>query len=127
MFRYPDGVAGVALLLLRCSDALIAFPLIARLPSHFLIAGGGLIISILIAFALSAGLATRAAALCLAMAAGIDIALANENLGLLVIAHIGGCTALALLGPGAYSIDAKLFGRRVIRLDPRAPDRGSRS
>jgi hypothetical protein len=26
--------------------------------------------------------------------------------------------ALAMIGPGAYSIDAALFGRRVITLDP---------
>jgi hypothetical protein len=37
---------------------------------------------------------------------------------------MGGAVSLVLLGPGAWSIDAHLHGRRVIRLDPRSPERG---
>ena len=32
---------------------------------------------------------------------------------------------LALLGPGAYSLDARRFGRRVVRHDAAPPERGS--
>ena len=34
--------------------------------------------------------------------------------------------ALLLLGPGAFSMDAHRYGRRVILLKPRSPDRGMR-
>lgn len=37
---------------------------------------------------------------------------------LVVLALLLGA-ALAMLGPGAYSLDAKMFGRRVVRLPPR--------
>lgn len=32
-------------------------------------------------------------------------------------AHVLSAVALALLGPGAYSMDALLFGRRIVRID----------
>ena len=36
------------------------------------------------------------------------------------VAHlVVNCGVLAVLGPGAYSIDARLFGRRVLRIPPR--------
>jgi hypothetical protein len=44
---------------------------------------------------------------------------------LTMIARACAFAALGLLGPGAYSIDASVFGRRVIRLEPRGPDRAS--
>jgi hypothetical protein len=59
-----------------------------------------------------------AAAIATAFMTGSDSALT-------MIARACGCVALGLLGPGAYSIDANVFGRRVIRLEPRGPDRAS--
>jgi hypothetical protein len=49
----------------------------------------------------------------------------GSDSALTMIALACGCAALGLLGPGAYSIDANVFGRRVIRLEPRGPDRAS--
>ena len=41
-----------------------------------------------------------------------------------LLACAGSAAALALLGPGAFSVDAKWYGRRVIKLVARTPDRG---
>jgi uncharacterized membrane protein YphA (DoxX/SURF4 family) len=35
------------------------------------------------------------------------------------------CLSLAALGPGAYSIDARLFGRKQLRIPPRTQPDGS--
>ena len=124
ILRYPDGVTGLALLLMRLSYALIAFPSLTRLwpasDSWWLAA-----IPSAMALALVAGFGTRAAALLLVSTLAADLLTAPGEFVLLLLASAGGAGALALLGPGAYSIDAHRFGRRVIRLEPRSPDRGS--
>jgi uncharacterized membrane protein YphA (DoxX/SURF4 family) len=125
ILRYPDGAAGVALLLMRLSCALVGFPALARLwpaPDSWWMAA---IASAAMALALLAGIATRAAALLLVAALAADLVTARGEIVLLVLASGGAAGALVLLGPGAYSIDAHRFGRRVIRLAPRSPNRGS--
>jgi uncharacterized membrane protein YphA (DoxX/SURF4 family) len=45
---------------------------------------------------------------------------ASAHLDILLLASLLlSSAALALLGPGAYSIDARLFGRRVVVVPPR--------
>jgi len=124
ILRYPDGLFGVALLLLRLSYAVIAFPALARLwpaPSITVPMGLG---AAAIALALISGFGARAAALLLAAMLAIGICSARGELAWFLVSCTGGGVALALLGPGAWSIDAHLYGRRVIRLEPRSPERG---
>ncbi|MBC9032887.1 hypothetical protein IAG41_10830 [Sphingomonas sp. JC676] len=123
--RYPDGAIGVALLLMRISYAWIAFPALARLwptSSSWWLAAT---VSTVIALAVVTGFGTRMAALLLLSALVADLLTARGEVILFILGSVGGAGALALLGPGAYSIDAHRYGRQVIRLEPRSPDRGS--
>jgi hypothetical protein len=81
---FPSGPAGVALLLRRLS---VASLIVAMLHLNFPPQW------------LSVGIAIVAVALLVGLSARFAAAL---------------CAAFALLGVGAYSIDARLFGRRVI-------------
>lgn len=125
ILRYPDGAPGLALLLLRLSHALGAFPSLARLwpaPDHWALVA---IPAAILALSLTAGIGTRVAALLLACASAAAFPDAPRETACLLLSSAGGSAALALLGPGAYSIEARRFGRQVIRLEPRSPDRGS--
>jgi len=73
---------------------------------------------------LLAGFATRLAALVLGAAVLLALPLSTTVQQLLLAGHVGGCAAIALLGPGAYSADARRHGHRVIHLRTRTPDRG---
>jgi putative oxidoreductase len=107
--RYPDGAAGIALVLLR----------LACVPK------ASMVVSAALALALALGFGTRIVAFVLAAAAIVTAFTTGSDSALTMIARACGCAALGLLGPGAYSIDANVFGRRVIRLEPRGPNRAS--
>jgi uncharacterized membrane protein YphA (DoxX/SURF4 family) len=83
-----------------------------------------------IALLLAIGLATRAVALLLGAAAAVALAMPGGTAQALLLAgQVGACVALALAGPGAFSIDARRHGRRVIHLQASSrqagtPDRG---
>lgn len=127
ILRYPDGVAGAALLLLRLSCALIVFPSISPvLPSspNAWLAG---IVSAILTVALAAGMGARVASFLLTAALVVDLSDAGGQDALFLLGAAGSAGALVLLGPGAYSIDAHRFGRRVIRVEPRSPERGDGS
>jgi uncharacterized membrane protein YphA (DoxX/SURF4 family) len=124
ILRYPDGLFGVALLLLRLSYAVITFPALARLwPAPSVTVPMGLGVAVIV-LALVSGFGARAAALMLAAVLAIGIDSARGDLTWFLVGCMGGAVSLVLLGPGAWSIDAHLHGRRVIRLDPRSPERG---
>jgi putative oxidoreductase len=124
-YRYPDGVVGFALLLIRMCYAFVTFGVAATLsisPSsvHLIHTGAGLI-----ALFLVLGFATRLAALFLGIAVVVMLVKSGLAQQLLLAGHIGGCLAIVLAGAGAFSIDARRHGRRVIRLQTRTPDRGA--
>jgi len=122
---YPDGVTGAALLLMRISSASV---LIALLPLLDLTQWRwwlGAICAAVIGLALAAGFGTRAAAVLLVLALAAAMLAIPASLVVLLFGSAGAAGALVLLGPGAYSVDAHLFGRRVIRVEPPSPDRGS--
>jgi putative oxidoreductase len=121
--RYPDGAAGVALVLLRLACAGIAIHAIPHPPLTQVSPNASIVVAATFALALAIGFGTRIVAFVLAAAAVTTALMTDSSIALTMMARACGCAALGLLGPGAYSIDANVFGRRVIRLEPRAPDR----
>jgi putative oxidoreductase len=116
---FPEGLPGIALVLLRVSVALTVLHHVYLrqevLPAWFLAT------LLLLAAMLVVGFLTPIVAL-LAMAVQLigPAGLTLPNV-VVVTASTLNALALALLGPGAYSLDALRFGRRVVDL-PSAED-----
>jgi uncharacterized membrane protein YphA (DoxX/SURF4 family) len=116
---FPAGTAGVGLLLLRVS---VTISLLALTSAETTAVDWRHLLAILAAIALCVGVQTRVAAgisllACLyAIGAGISLALNAV--------HLATAVALCLIGPGAFSVDARIFGRRQIRLGQRRPPTG---
>lgn len=113
---------GVGLLLLRTAIGLIAAThgagLIASAGSAWQESGVGLTV-ILVGAALIAGLLTPCAAALVAIGAVLSVTRAAEPSVTHGLAHgliLIDALSLVLLGPGAYSVDARLFGRREIHI-----------
>src|SRR5215468_2201492 len=108
--EFPRGWPGIGLLLLRISvsTACLQACVGCEACTAWLLLG-----LIMLCASLCLGALTPLAA-ALALAVGL-IAAANciNGAGLVVITIID-AVALAVLGPGAYSLDARLFGRRVV-------------
>jgi uncharacterized membrane protein YphA (DoxX/SURF4 family) len=106
---FPDGRAGVGLILLRVTVG-ASLVLHARIslvaPAWQMIAAGSL--ALLVALLLLIGFLTPVAG-----SFGAVIGLVNATATGLCFSLIA--VAIVLLGPGAYSIDSRLFGRREIR------------
>ena len=106
---YPRGLPGAGLFLLR-----VAVGLTVALDtdgSLVLMAGCALLV---------AGLFTPLAALVMATALATSLyraTTAHSEIGLLTLPVV--CAAIAMLGPGAWSVDARLFGRREIAIPRR--------
>ena len=111
---FPSGAPGIALVLLRLSVALTVLlvgyarrdELAVVLLAALVVLTTGLIIGFLTPI-----LAILAMAVQFTGSSGFDI----PNTAFAAISLID-ALALALLGPGAYSIDAARFGRRVVEL-----------
>jgi hypothetical protein len=114
---FPEGWPGMGLLSLRCS---VAIALLAEvycqrqaLPSWMQGTAVLLSIAMFVGFMtpIAAAVGLLLQALCWFKSGGGGVAMA-------IIASFD-ITALALLGPGSYSIDAFRFGRRVLVLPQR--------
>jgi putative oxidoreductase len=120
---FPDGAPGLGLLLLRAVLGVGAISSgVADLVTGALLG----VLDIVVGSLLLAGFLTPVAAILLGLAA-LNIAFSEEKwtpVSVFIVA-----LATALLGPGAFSIDARLFGRReiiipVVRRE--SPDSGIR-
>lgn len=107
---FPRGSPGIALLLLRVSVAAACIQAYTRWETG---ATWVLLAVIPMCTCLCAGALTPLAAV-LALAMQLAAVRMGVNGAGLVVTTIIDATALALLGPGAYSLDAIRFGRRVI-------------
>ena len=118
---FPHGGPGVGLLLLRTAAAGM-FALNAT--HHFNFASKPLywmVVSLigLISLGLLLGFLTPILAIITCIAAIANLLSADQPANLVYLLRILTPAALCLLGPGAYSIDARLFGLRVTVVPPR--------
>lgn len=107
---FPSGPRGAALVLLRISAASLIALCFNKLQLSPWAATG----LFLVAAGLISGFLTRPAALTCALLATWAFIRIGGPLSWLVGLQALSAIALAILGAGAYSIDARLFGRRVI-------------
>jgi uncharacterized membrane protein YphA (DoxX/SURF4 family) len=141
--RFPAGRVGLALLLLRLVDGLGLMGEGIRLftpagisseQTSVLLLGVVLMASaIMLILGLRTGLAASAAAFCTIGTAAYDSRHVNWlstdlDAWLVLFALVFVLSSsLALLGPGAYSLDARLSGWRMIRLASRKANRPTTS
>jgi hypothetical protein len=121
---FPAGRAGVGLLLVRVST--IAAQFVGTYGESAPTLQGRLaIVSWVLAAPLGVGLATVPCALvCFVTDIGLLLTAVGPQGNSIALAALL-TVSLALLGPGAYSADARLFGRRVL-LFRDEPDRRDR-
>lgn len=116
---FPDGAPGIGLLLLRLAVGATLVNLGAGARLHALIILIGLIV---VALALAIGFVTRATAVLVAILQLLHILWTGFSGGIVEFAFVAQALALALLGAGNYSLDSRLFGRRLVFELPRPPD-----
>lgn len=113
---FPSGMPGLALVLLRVS---VAIALLLECYAHRQeLQSGKHAVAILLALALWAGFLTPIVVVLALVLHGLIWS--NLGIGSPVVASIVVLDALALafLGPGAYSLDSRRYGRRVVVLPP---------
>src|ERR1700752_4057047 len=112
---FPQGGPGIGLLLLRIATAGM-FALNLTQQFHFSSkALHGFVVSLiaLISFGLLLGFLTTILTVFACAAAVANLLLADPPIDVVYILRILTSAALLFLGPGAYSVDARLFGLRV--------------
>jgi hypothetical protein len=112
---FPSGMPGIGLLLLRIVGIVSLQACMPTTRSPWLLATVDMV-----CVALGLGLLNPIGC-ALWLAVTIWIGFKTETPLLLSIANVMLLSALAMLGPGAYSIDARIFGRR--RIDLRQDER----
>ncbi len=115
---FPTGTAGAALLLLRM---LVAVNLVWEGSAHWTLVTADWIAPIFVvpAICLCIGLVTPYAATFSCVIQLIVTYEVRGEHGFHLALSLLSSLVLAALGPGAYSIDSRLFGRKQIRIPPR--------
>lgn len=109
---FPAGAPGIGLLLLRTSILLFLFSFSGDLATT---SAPALAVDLLALFIVG-GFCTRAAACISAGIALFALLGASAPASLSLLAHAIDAVIIALVGPGAFAIDARIFGRRTINL-----------
>jgi hypothetical protein len=128
---FPSGLPGVGLLVLRIALGTVGAIESGLLLKHDgrLLAEAAAVVSGAAAVLLVTGFLTPVAGVLLALntaalwLAGDTWSRPDHSMALL---RVGSSVATALLGPGAYSVDARLFGRREVVIDLERPSRSQR-
>lgn len=110
---FPFGLTGFALAAFRVCVASQALLRIWPVTSH---SGSTTVIAVILAMGLLLGIATPFVAAFLALARLTEAIAFERSWGADSMFEIAYALVLAGLGPGAYSLDAVLFGRRRIEL-----------
>jgi hypothetical protein len=112
---FPTGAAGIALALLRVTAAamllMIAFPRGDVIASQWAFAG----LAVLAAFFFLGAFTPVLCTLCCCIEIAAMFGLRGVD-ALHMAFSIADTAALGLLGPGGYSLDARMFGRRRVVL-----------
>ena len=121
---FPTASAGVALVVLRSIVAvavLVSSCAYSPMDLTYIVRG----VAILVALCLFIGFLTPyCAALCCFLELALLVITHVPNRFQLVMSALTAAATVAL-GPGAYSVDARLFGRKLIKIPPgrRSPKR----
>lgn len=114
---YPSGLAGAGLLLLRLA---LVVSLLSLMQSLAPVADWRQVPVLLIAAALCIGIRARLVA-ALSLPAALYAAAGGAASPTLIFLHVANAAVLAMTGAGAFSADARLFGRRRVKV-PGADD-----
>jgi putative oxidoreductase len=112
---YPTGLPGAALLLLRSS---VAYQLSKTLTRSDVSPVVCLVVAVFVGVPILIGLFTKASATIVCIFAALGFLTHNRVPGCVITLPWLDAAALAMLGSGAYGVDGRLFGRRVIQLAP---------
>lgn len=117
---FPAGAPGWGMLILRMG---VAASLHIDPSGHFAVHPNTVVLVALVA--LSGSLAVGFLTPLVSLSAGVvEVALPLTGAGSVVFVYLLGplnAVVLLLLGPGAYSLDARLFGRRVVVVSSERP------